>query len=350
MRLNSLILSVTNEFDDGYRVHHAPVRKWTMSLEQIRGLVDQANHLACHTVIFSGGEPFLLGDLLQEAISYAAFRVSRVRVITGAYWADTPHHALEMAGRLYQSGLTEMDIRFADWNQEPAYQQRGKWATMAAQKVGITVFADHIMVRNGRKVSMVHIKEFPESTGERYLGAVESGHLRDHRHAMSLLPYDPEARDEPSSDELLFLQKADRSHCPYIFNTLTAHADGRLSACGGQGCGVADELTIGDWHKTRLNELVDRAEGNPLLQWIRLSGPVALRDYVREQGKVECGKGYANLCHLCAELLSGPETKRLLHAGAQEEVRRVIDQKMATLIALKEKAAPRLPIMEGEFL
>jgi hypothetical protein len=314
-----------------------------MSIQQIRRLVDEAVDLGCRLVVFSGGEPFLLGDTLHQAIQYAAFRVPAVRVITDCYWANTPNKALEEAARLYQSGLSEMDVRFSDWNQEHKYQQWCKWATMAAEQVGITVFADHVMARKKERVSLVHIKEHPAKTAEAYLTALEAGAIQDHRQGVSFLPYDPQAKDEPPSDELLFIQKVDRSHCPFIFNTITAHPDGKLTACGGQACAVADDLNLGDWFTLSVRELLERGERNPLLQWIRLSGPVALRDYVkRHMPAAQFQDSYANLCHLCGDLLTRYETKRLLHHVAEEAARQVIEENIDRLTSLRDRlSAPR---------
>lgn len=338
MKIESLIISVTNEFEPAYKVNHPQVRRWRMSIQQIRRLVDEAAGLGCRLMTFSGGEPFLLGETLHQAIRYAAFRVPTVRVITDCYWADTPNKALEEVARLYQSGLREMDVRFSDWNQEHKYQQWCKWATMAAEQVGITVFADHVMARKEERVSLVHIKEHPASAARSYARALETGAIQDHRQGVSFLPYDPQAKDEPASDELLFIQKVDRSHCPFIFNTVTAHPDGKLTACAGHACRVADDLILGDWFTTPLQDLLERGERDPILQWIRLSGPVALRDYVKKQWpEAEFEDSYANLCHLCGDLLTRYETKRLIHQGAQDAAREVIDANIERLARLRDK-------------
>jgi hypothetical protein len=333
--LNSLIVAVTNEYDPEYGIEQrGPILR--LELSQIRALVDQAAEEGCGLIVFTGGEPFLLGKALEEAVLYAAFRVPKVRVVTDCYWAATAEDALRNVGLMYQAGLSELDFRFSEWNQKQVYQQRIKWATLAAEKAGLTILSHCFMDRSRKGIRIYHMKQYSSAARDSYSGAWETGALPDQFYPLDSLPYGYRQGDRPADDCLPFLQQSERNNCPYILNSVTAHPDGKLTACGGQACGVASELNLGDWFTTPLLELVRRGERNPLLQWIRMGGPGGLREYIEErEPDIRFEESYANACHLCGDLLTRSETRQFLRENASRAAEEAITLRIQQLETIK---------------
>ena len=89
-----------------------------MTIEQIHHCIDEAaSEPSVGMVVFSGGEPTLLGKQLFEAISYAHAKGLKTRVVSNAHWATTPERALSMIDKLMQSGLTEINFSLSDYHQ-----------------------------------------------------------------------------------------------------------------------------------------------------------------------------------------------------------------------------------------
>jgi hypothetical protein len=135
---------------------------------------------------------------------------------------------------------------------------------------------------------------------------------------------------------MLFQRQSDGANCPYLFKTVTAHPDGKLSACGGHACSSAPDLNLGDWRTTELGELLAAGKRNPLLQWISVGGPEALRECVESASEgAPFARDYASRCHLCKDLLTRPLSRRVLKEHASQEARRVITGEIAELARIK---------------
>ena len=80
-----------------------------------------SNLWSCPTsslVVFSGGEPTLLGDDLFEGIAYAHERRLLTRVVTNGFWGKSPEAAAAFVDRLIGAGLSEINISVDDLHQK----------------------------------------------------------------------------------------------------------------------------------------------------------------------------------------------------------------------------------------
>ena len=83
----------------------------------IRRMIDQAKALTIvQLVVFTGGEPFLLGEDLYTSSSLLTWVFTRV--VTNAYWATSFVCVCEVIERLKRLGLTELNYSCDDFHQE----------------------------------------------------------------------------------------------------------------------------------------------------------------------------------------------------------------------------------------
>ena len=98
-------------------MHAGPSKNDTLSADQMADAISQVrknNDLMM--VVFAGGEPLLLGDALLEAIAYADMSGIGTRIMTNAYWAETPAKARDTLQALRESGLLEVNISIDDYH------------------------------------------------------------------------------------------------------------------------------------------------------------------------------------------------------------------------------------------
>ncbi|HUK88794.1 MAG TPA: hypothetical protein VLZ81_00230 [Blastocatellia bacterium] len=334
MRLNTLTIAVTNEYDPEYNIA-GPRETLRLTMEQVRSLVDQAAALGVSLLTFSGGEPFLLGKTLEQMVTYAAFRIPRVRVVTDCYWANTAQDALLKVALMYQAGLSEIDIRYSDWNQSPKWIQWAKWVHLAAEQAGLTVLSHHFWDREKHGFHIAHSEAHPADAKAAYADGLESGILTGELHPVSLLYDNPQRGRTQDVEALLFQRQAEGQNCPYIFRTITAQPDGRLSACGGCACSAPD-LNLGDWRTAAVANLMDAGRRDPLLQWISLRGPEALRRFIDAESPDSVPPGdYASRCHLCKDLLTTPKSRRAIRGNAGHAAQEAIAGEIAELKRIK---------------
>ena len=72
--------------------------------------IEEAAKIGIKTVVFSGGESFILGKDLDEALWHATKNDLMTRVVTNGYWATTENNARKRLEDLQFAGLTELNF------------------------------------------------------------------------------------------------------------------------------------------------------------------------------------------------------------------------------------------------
>src|SRR5262249_44968158 len=117
-------------------MNSSPERSNKLSYAQIEHVLSQlfANY-RMKVVVFAGGEPTLLGDDLLAAITYCKKNGIVSRIVTNAYWADTPEDALAKCKELRAAGLDELNISMDDYHEPYVPFANVKRAWEAAQQL-----------------------------------------------------------------------------------------------------------------------------------------------------------------------------------------------------------------------
>lgn len=249
----------------------SPRQTGTMSLAQIRDILDQARQLgSVQSIFFEGGEPFMYYATMLRGIQIAHQMGFKVGIVSNAYWAVDLEDALEnlrpLAGLI--SGITVSSDLF---HYNETISREAQNATRAADQIGISV-------------GMITIASPETSSGDAAVGQLPEGE--------SGVMFRGRAAEKLTGQALKHPWES-FTNCP--FEDLEApgrvHVDplGNLHICQG--------ISMGNMFADRLVDIVKgfRPYDHPILGPLLKGGPTQL---VREYDLPHMDE-YADACHLC---------------------------------------------------
>lgn len=296
-------------------MNSSPTRRGKLTADQICNYVDQAaESTAIRMVVFAGGEPLLLGKDLFRALKHVRDTGMRSRLITNAYWANTPETARAVTAALWESGLDELNISIDDFHLPYVDAENVKRAFDAALLLD---FESIIVVHcsgpttkfNDRELDeLLGIKlprmyddnqnriEYGERAGERPFVAVSN----------SAIQFIGRGAVELRSDDLFYRDDLDviaREHgCPWAVRSPAISPSGHLLSCCGFEVAGNEVLDIGDLGEESLERLLTRA--------IALNGPFRLMDSLKvQQPDLPFRARYSSVCELCQHLVTDSTLK-----------------------------------------
>jgi len=262
-----LLLSYQCTFEcDHCFVWGSPWQSGTMSLTDIRSILQQAGDLGSITTIyFEGGEPFLYYATLLDGVRMAVAAGFQAGIVTNVYWATSEEDALACL-RPFAGLLHDVTISSDLFHYSEKLSRQATQATSAAAKLGIPI-------------SMISIAR--PADGQQANG--EGGVMFRGRAAAKLAAQAP-------------LRPWDAmTQCPHekLAAPGRVHVDalGNLHICQG--------ISLGNLFRTPLSDICTHYDPamhpitGPLLQ----GGPAEL---VRRYDLPHAA-GYADACHLCDE-------------------------------------------------
>lgn len=322
--LQTLVLSVTYACPIKCRycgVNAGPHRKEKMSLEMIKGLIDDAHALGTvEVVVFTGGEPFLLGEDLYKAVEHASGRGFLTRIVTNAYWATSHAQAVAILMRFKASGLTELNYSCDDFHQEFIPIERVKWACDAAEEVGLPA----LIAAKGLRHSTI-TPEYLERTFGENLTRFKKGKENPRNGVFNYgttVPVGWES-DALTDDDLLWPddEACWKGPCQSVLKSIVITPEGDLSICCGIGSEEIPETIIGNIHHHSLLDLLIQANNDLVINWLALEGPYGMMRHLQKKAPdLPFRERYVNTCHLCHDLLTRPEARDLLRDAVDEMV------------------------------
>ncbi len=249
----------------------SPWQRGTLTMEQIKYILDQAKEAGVSSIYFEGGEPFLYYALLLRGVEMAHQMGFAVGVVSNGYWAQTVHDALEwltpMAGK-----LEDLSISCDLFHSSEDMFQQAQNAVEAAIQLGIPV-------------GTIGVAQ-PEETGAASShGQIELGAAVMYR-GRAIEKLVPRARKKHWETFTV---------CPHedFHDPGRVHLDplGNLHICQG--------ISIGNLFEQPLTQICAEydADAHPVCGPLMNGGPVGL---VTEYG-LPHGSDYADACHLCYE-------------------------------------------------
>ena len=140
MNLTSLHLLLTYQCTlecDHCFVWGSPSQTGTMTLEEIRLILEQARELGTvSSIYFEGGEPFLYYAVLLQAAREAARLGFEVGVVTNGYWATSADSCLENL-RPFAGLVQDLSISSDAYHWGDAYGEQAHFVEQAALELGI---------------------------------------------------------------------------------------------------------------------------------------------------------------------------------------------------------------------
>jgi hypothetical protein len=310
----------------------SPRRTERLTLEQIKQLIDEAAELGSKSIVFTGGEPTLLGYELDEAIRYAHARRNRTRIVTNGWWGRTPEIARKHIARWQNAGLSLINLSVDDFHQAFVPLDYVKNAVDAAQELGMKMILGCAELKDSTLTAEAISSSIPNvvtyGTPRRGNGQFVSL-LRG-----PALPFGA-GTNSVTEDQIKTYEGMDDSikgGCPMVLESPSVHPDGRVTACCGFFTSELPDLDIGRWPDQSLKEILDCGEDNLLLNWIRFEGLVAVRDFIKSKNPaIRFREKYANMCHLCGDILRRAETRQVLQSHLGEMRDHVVMVKLKTI-------------------
>jgi len=273
MKLTGLHLLLTYQctFEcDHCFVFGSPSQCGTLTLAQIRQILQQAREAGVSSIYFEGGEPSLYYATLLAGVREATKMGFKVGVVSNGYWATSLEDAIEFL-RPFTGLLEDLSISNDQYHYSEEQSQQARNAVAAANELGIPV--GEICVAQPEDVNAASIRgQLPESgAAVMYRGrAVEKLAPRAVHQ-----PWDA-FTDCPHED----LREPGRCHLDPL---------GNLHLCQG--------VSLGNVFETPLKEICARyeADAHPICGPLLNGGPAAL---VTEYA-LPHAESYADACHLC---------------------------------------------------
>ena len=279
-------------FDSG------PDKTATMTPQEARGYIDQARGVpTVEWISFTGGEPFLLPEMLLDLVGYSSERGLQTECVTNCFWTETEERAVEILGGLVDAGLDVINISSDDFHQRHISFDRVRNCYRAARTLGLkTVImcapSRSSALRIGRIVEMlggdgIHILGGGEPEAPVSALAVETGFVPVGR-----------AASIPREEWLIGESPVD-GPCRTVLRDVGIAPGGRVLPCC-SAASLVEDVTLGNAGKRRIASLIEEAGRRPVFKALTTIGPAGLAERLGILGE---GR-YVSRCHLCYEVLT----------------------------------------------
>ncbi len=123
-------------------LHSSSTAKGTMTVAQVRSILQQAHELGTiQEIYFEGGEPFLYYQVMVEGIRFARQMGFKTGIVTNAYWATSLEDAKLWLKPLADLGLSDLSVSDDALHYGDAEASPPKTALLAAKEIGIPASA-----------------------------------------------------------------------------------------------------------------------------------------------------------------------------------------------------------------
>ncbi len=314
--LSSLVFSTTYKCPISCRYCGAecsPERTERLSLKDMIRIVDVVySYGKLELVVFTGGEPFLLGDDLLRCVEYCAKKGMATRIVTNAFWAKTTEIAKEIMKKFKEAGLKEINLSCDDYHQEFIPLERIKYANDACIVVGLPCLIGHKIMKNCN-ISLNYLETFLGCKLARFNpkkknpdnNIVSTGYTVPIAEDMHLIP-DEEILYPPSDHHW-------KAPCSSILQRVVITPRKELSICCGMVPRKVEEIVFGTLDEYTLEELIIKAHKDLIVNWLALEGPYGLMKFIlKKNPDIPFRKKYVNKCHLCSEILTREDCRAVL--------------------------------------
>jgi len=273
-------------------------------------------------IVFSGGEPTLLGDDLFTAIAYARQHGLLTRVVTNGWWGKTPERADEFLNRLIAAGLHEINISLDDLHQDWIPFESVKNAFLACVRRQFRCLLAHKVLMSARitrkyleeqfGIALIEFERDRVYTPDEECRLISTG---------VVVPVGPQPHDYVP-EELTYGQF--RGSCGSVLRDIIIGANHQFLPCCGIVTKNLPELTFGDLREKRMIDAIDEANNDLMANWLALEGPAAIAEFAKKKDpSLPFERRYTGICHVCNEVLTRPDVRRVLVQHIDEIKERV---------------------------
>jgi len=298
----------------------SPNREDSLTFTQISTVLDKLCALnLLDVVVFSGGEPMLLGEELLDTIAYADGLGLITRIVTNGYWALSPEKARKNLTELREAGLQEINISADDEHLPYVPFEHVEYIWRASKGMG---FRSVVIANSSRPGSRINPTFIMERLGEELpLRFDEHGHQQPlpqpqengtvYLLSNGTIQHVGRAKEYIDRDKILYTSQ--EGGCPSALRQPALSPKGYLVACCGIEINHNCLLNIGDIAKHTVEDLILRADNHVILNAIALLGPSFLKRVIEYYApEVPFFERYASLCQLCDHIFNRPAAVDIL--------------------------------------
>jgi len=277
-----------------------------MELDEARGYIDQAREIpTVEWISFTGGEPFLLPEMLHDLVGYASERGFRTECVTNCFWAETETAAGRRLGRLADAGLDVVNISADDFHQRYIPFDRVRNCYRAARSLGLRVVIMCAVARS----STLTAREVIGLLGDPGIRIVDGETPAEAASAVAVeTGFIPVGRAaEIPEDEWLIGDGPVEGACNLVLRDVAIDPFGRVLPCC-SAAGMTEAAEVGNARRDGLRSLIEKAGQRTLFKVLSAEGPLGLQRLLGSRRR----KNYVNRCHLCHTVLTDPRLTRVL--------------------------------------
>jgi len=316
----------------------SPANSQTIPIDRLISYLDQAKELgSIKVVVFTGGEPFLLGQDLDIAIKYASDLGFLTRFVSNGYWALTPEIAEKRITDLVKNGLTEANFSTGHFHSQHIDPQFVRNGAVACAEAGLTTL---IVVETFRE-DKFDFENFIQGD-KKFYEFVEAQKIIINNSAWMAFQ-----DDEIPTYSDKFLEKTCKIFpCTSVLESIGITPDEKLVACCGLTVSDIPELTIGDLRHGTLVELLNKHPNDVVKFWLRFSGPMGILMRAKSiDPSIEVPKKIVHICEFCRFLYRDEKVAQAIRQLPQEKLRGISSLWLTKL--LDEVCASRSPASGG---
>lgn len=302
-----------------------PGDKRKLTFEQMKATIDQFNSISpLFLVVFSGGEPLLLGEDLYEALAYCDSMGILTRIVTNCYWAKDDESAGKILRELRESGLWELNISCDDYHEPYVPFEYVKRAYMMSKSMGFSAVVIANSHSGKSKITPDYIKEqFGEDI---YTKSDNEDDTPDNRKSAdgtyyllsnATLQNVGRARERISPDNFVTVPNQNLfTGCRWCVNHPAISPINHVWSCCGIQCDGNEVLDMGDLNKESAEDIMNRAYDNMLLVAIKKLGPMYLRELALSiEPMLKFKEEYSSVCEVCQDLTENKDAVQALKAN-----------------------------------
>lgn len=311
-----------------------PKEKDWMTLDEMKDLIRQAGELGAYNVVFTGGEPTLLGKDLVALLRFIKTEtpILSARIVTNAKWATTYERAHRLLTEWKTAGLDEINISCGEYHQEFVPVSVVATAFRAARDVGYkTVLLVGEFLAEGK--GNFTPQDFKDAVGEDLLPPdLLSPYISDvHAFSCGSAMNYGRGREFLREEDLVYQEEGQiQSICSDVLTAITVHPNGNTTACCGVMMREESLLNIGNWREQKLQPMLEAANQDIILNWIRYVGLRNMKRWLQDKDpSIPFRDKYINICDLCAEIVYNKRCQELLVEHGHEKVGDIVTNKVA---------------------
>ncbi|MBX3156914.1 MAG: radical SAM protein [Deltaproteobacteria bacterium] len=313
-------------------MNSSPERANKLTHEQIATALGQMfQHYRMKVVVFAGGEPTLLGDDLLKSIAFCKKHGVGSRIVTNAYWADTPENATAMCKELREAGLDELNISMDDYHEPYVAFANVKRAWQAAKEFDFSAVAiancygpqsvltpDFLEEELGMKEDVKIQRRFDvdgRSTGfEKQIHqttfVLSNGNVQRLGRGADLIA------DEEIARESYNTHIATIGGCPHAVRAAALTPRNHLVSCCGFELHGNPILDFGEVTDGNLDRLVENADNDLIVNMIAMIGPPRIMELLKDfcPDEVSFPRSiYQSYCEVCHDLVGIAQNRQAMY-------------------------------------